>query len=75
LTPHLAAHAADDCIAADGSIVTGTRDDDGRCFHGPISALSDLVRPPHDMLSTPSNVWPADRHWLLYTDWDFARAR
>nr|CTQ90460.1 hypothetical protein [Kibdelosporangium sp. MJ126-NF4] len=27
------------------------------------------------MSTTPSNLWPADRSWFVYTDWDLWATR
>jgi hypothetical protein len=36
------------------------------------SRLDDLVDlyDDEDVLGSPSNIWPEDRSWLVYTDWD-----
>ena len=39
-------------------------------FRGPLQAVPDLVTEPTGMGASPSNVWPDDRSWFVYTDWD-----
>ncbi|MCD0447499.1 hypothetical protein LO763_28175 [Glycomyces sp. A-F 0318] len=41
-----------------------------RVLQGRLESLEalELVSPYH----SPANLWPADRSWLLYTDWDLA---
>lgn len=36
------------------------------------SALADVRQLPDrdDVIATPSNLWPVDRQWLVWTDWD-----
>lgn len=39
-------------------------------FEGPLRAIPTLIDPSQNRHGTPSNVWPHDRSWLVYTDWD-----
>jgi hypothetical protein len=38
-------------------------------MRGPLRALAEIVEDT-EFRSTPSNIWPADRSWLVWTDWD-----
>jgi hypothetical protein len=39
-------------------------------LRGPLRAVFDIARTSTRHAPTPDNVWPADRSWLLTTDWD-----
>ncbi|MBN1174659.1 MAG: hypothetical protein JXA67_21025 [Micromonosporaceae bacterium] len=39
-------------------------------LHGPLAAIGGLVVGEDAFGSTPSNFWPADRSWFVWTDWD-----
>lgn len=39
-------------------------------FHGPLRAVPDLVDGRAATPATPSNFWPDDLSWFVYTDWD-----
>lgn len=39
-------------------------------FGGPLRAVPTLVQGPNAQLASPSNLWPQDRSWLVYTNWD-----
>ncbi len=70
LTPHLERAApSQECVAAYG-IVTAVRDNVQQCFSGSVSGLRELIDPAESRIGTPSNVWPRDRSWFVYTDWD-----
>ncbi len=70
LIPHLVdAAPADECIAAYGLVAAGLVDEI-RCFRGPISRIQELINPDQRRVGTPSNIWPIDRSWFVYTDWD-----
>ena len=38
-------------------------------YRGRIGGLSALLE-SDDVAGTPSNIWPTDRSWLVYTDYD-----
>lgn len=59
-----------ECFAFWGGLSSGQWDVPD-LWVGPLAALPTLVRAnggDHDF--TPSNVWPADRSWFVWTDWD-----
>ncbi len=37
---------------------------------GPLKAIRELVEGENPYESTPSNFWPHDRTWFVWTDWD-----
>jgi len=39
-------------------------------FRGPLEAVPGLVDAREHRFGSPSNFWPDDRSWLVYTDWD-----
>ncbi len=39
-------------------------------FQGPLADIPKLVDPTQNRDGTPSNFWPEDRSWLVYTNWD-----
>jgi hypothetical protein len=73
LVTHLIRHSGPACLASYGLVSAGARHDVDRCFTGPLRHLADLVGGPRP--GTPSNVWPADRSWLLWTDWDLGATK
>nr|WP_052478157.1 hypothetical protein [Kibdelosporangium sp. MJ126-NF4]CEL16508.1 hypothetical protein [Kibdelosporangium sp. MJ126-NF4] len=46
--------------------------DNRTLLRGPLDAVPELVA---EMSTTPSNLWPADRSWFVYTDWDLWATR
>ena len=60
--------AARNCVAFYGS--AATRDSDIDVFTGALHNVAELVTGEQDMRSTPSNLWPTDKSWFVYTDWD-----
>jgi hypothetical protein len=47
----------------------------GRLFTGTLRTVPDLVRGDDAMLCTPSNIWPRDRSWFVWTDWHLWASR
>ncbi|MFC3492898.1 hypothetical protein [Glycomyces rhizosphaerae] len=41
-----------------------------RVFRGHLRDLEALEQ--LDVYHSPANIWPADRSWLVYTDWDLS---
>lgn len=41
-------------------------------FTGPLTELSDLIDDVGEVRRTPSNIWPPDRSWFVYTDYDLS---
>ncbi|WP_370948581.1 hypothetical protein AB5J62_13650 [Amycolatopsis sp. cg5] len=70
----LARHSASTCYAYYASVPSGDWDEP-TLFSGPLDAIPDLVGGPDAMAATPSNIWPADRSWFVYTDWDLWATR
>lgn len=71
LAGHLSRHSGPhDCVASYGFLASGWSDAGGSCFAGPVLQVLDLVDEVAGRIGTPSNVWPVDRSWLVYTDWD-----
>ncbi len=58
------------CVALYSFLAAGMAEDVDRCFEGPVTALRDLVEPGTGRVGTPSNIWPVDQSWFVYTDWD-----
>jgi hypothetical protein len=44
-------------------------------YVGDLFDLLPFVRSVPDMNFTPSNIWPADRSWFIYTDYDLWATR
>ncbi len=42
---------------------------------GPLRAVFDAARHATGRAMTPDNIWPADRSWLLFTDYDLWATR
>ena len=71
LVAHLSRHSGSQvCVASYGFLASGWSDAGGSCFAGPVLQVLDLVDEVAGRIGTPSNVWPVDRSWLVYTDWD-----
>lgn len=71
LMPHLCAPSAfDECVAAYGLVTGRALDGAVRCFRGPISRLREMIDRSEWRLGSPSNIWPMDRSWFVYTDWE-----
>ncbi len=32
--------------------------------------VANLIDPDQGRIGTPSNLWPIDRSWMVFTDWD-----
>lgn len=71
LISHLSAAAAPgQCVAAFGFLAAGMSEEAIRCFRGPVSRVEELIDRTEGRIGTPSNIWPMDRSWFVYTDWD-----
>lgn len=44
-------------------------------YAGDLLELMPFVRSERDMHFTPNNIWPADRSWFIYTDYDLWATR
>jgi len=64
------ATVADDCVAFYGLLGRGMRGDAPALFRGPISGVRDLIDDSAGRIGSPSNMWPIDRSWFVWTDWD-----
>ena len=68
LIAHLAnAGRSTECIAAYTFLAAGWKEDTNPCFAGPVDRLRDLCERG---LGTPSNFWPIERSWFVYSNWD-----
>jgi hypothetical protein len=45
-------------------------DDRLTAFRGPLGSIPPLVDQSQGRVASPSNFWPEDRSWFVYTDWD-----
>ena len=43
--------------------------------HATLDQILDVTAPPGGWLHTPSNFWPEDRSWLVFTDYDLWATR
>ena len=57
------------CYAFYASLASGDFDRT-TLLAGPLSAIGELVVGDAAFMSTPSNLWPEDRSWFVWTDWD-----
>lgn len=57
------------CFAFYGSVPAADFDHP-TLLAGPISTIGDLLVGEDAYQATPSNIWPADRSWFVWTDWD-----
>ena len=57
-------------VAVYGLVATAVLSDVDRAFRGDLNSLPSLVDPTAHRAGTPSNFWPEDRSWFVYTDWD-----
>ena len=68
LIAHLAnAGRSTECNAAYSFLAGRWPEDTNPCFAGSVDRLPDLCEIE---FGTPSNFWPMDRSWFVYTDWD-----
>jgi hypothetical protein len=58
-----------ECLAYYSVVAAGLREIDG-VFVGRLRDLPQLMDKPAGQRATPSNFWPRDRSWLVYTDGD-----
>lgn len=59
-----------DCVAFYASLPAGDFDDQ-HVWRGPLSAVPELIEErggPYPF--SPTNLWPTDRSWFIWTDWD-----
>lgn len=72
LLEHLAVASRDGwectCFAYYATGASGEWDEDV-VYDGRLADLASLIE-RDDLRATPSNIWPADRSWLVYTDYD-----
>jgi hypothetical protein len=73
LTPHTAAQALADCAFYYGAVAFMR--DGATVFAGDLRDLPTLVRSARGQQLTPNNIWPGDRSWLIYTDYDLNATR
>jgi hypothetical protein len=57
------------CFAFYASLASGDFDHP-TLLSGPLEAIRELVDGESPYRSTPSNFWPHDRAWFVWTDWD-----
>lgn len=73
LLAHLADHGDDGsgqtCLAFYPSWITTPPSDDDAVYELRLEELMDLYDDA-SVPGSPSNLWPADRAWFVYTDWD-----
>jgi Probable lipoprotein LpqN len=58
-----------DCVAYYSDVATFGRDE-RFVFTGDLRDVPRLLSGEHHMKATPSNLWPADKSWFVYTDAD-----
>jgi hypothetical protein len=58
-----------DCVAYYSAVATFGRNE-RFVFTGDLRDVPQLLSGEHRMKATPSNLWPADRSWFVYTDAD-----
>lgn len=73
ITEHSPVDEFRDCVAFYGSAATG--EFEIAVFTGGLREVPELVKGRHKMRGTPSNLWPADRSWFVYTDADLMATR
>ncbi len=61
---------SDDCLAFYSPLATGEFDDVPFVVETRMDAIKQLVDAEAGRSGTPTNWWPADRSWFVYTDWD-----
>ncbi len=61
------------CFAYYATGASGEWDEDV-VYNGRLLDLTLLIE-QDDLGATPSNIWPADQSWLVYTDWDLCGTR
>lgn len=67
--------ASDECFAFYASLPAGDFDEP-HVWSGRLADLPALVEEGGgDYGSTPTNIWPADRSWFVWTDWDLLGTR
>ena len=44
-------------------------------FEGALADIPTVIDPAQGRPGSPSNIWPQDRSWLVYTDWDLCATR
>jgi hypothetical protein len=73
LAKHTAPTALRDCGAYYGPVAF--MGEGATVYAGKLSDVPALVASQHGTGFTPNNIWPADRSWLIYTDFDLEATR
>ena len=73
LTQHTAPSALRDCVAYYGPVAF--MGEGATVYAGKLSDMPALVASQRGTAVTPNNIWPADRSWLIYTDFDLEATR
>jgi hypothetical protein len=73
VAPHTAAQALADCAFYYGEVAF--MGDGATVFAGDFRDLPTFVRSERSHELTPNNIWPGDRSWLIYTDYDLNATR
>ncbi len=69
LAEHSAQGADSPCFAFYASLASGDFDHQ-TLLSGPLQAIRELIEGENPYRSTPSNFWPHNRAWFVWTDWD-----
>jgi hypothetical protein len=72
LSRHTTSEALQNCGFYYGAVAMGG---DVSVYAGDLLDLPALVRSQRGTQLTPNNIWPADRCWLVYTDYDLWASR
>ncbi len=73
LTQHASADALHDCVAYYSPVAF--LNDGATVYTGDLHDVPTLVRCQRGTRFTPTNMWPADHSWLVYTDCDLSATR
>jgi hypothetical protein len=73
LSDHTPAESLEDCSFFYGAVPF--MGDGATIYSGDLRDLPSFVRSQRGRQLTPSNIWPADRSWLVYTDYDLWATR
>lgn len=58
------------CVAYYSPLASGGNFDDVWMEEVDLGNVANLVDRAHGRIGTPSNLWPLDRSWMMFTDWD-----
>lgn len=58
------------CVAYYSPLAIGGNFDDTWMEEVNLGEVVSLVDPARGRIGTPSNLWPIDRSWMMFTDWD-----